>query len=88
MVQATGECFTGQVVHGDTLYRRQTVALLLRHQFWLSPSRLTIDRVDLILFDHDNRLMEFTLTSIKDGVGRRIEARRPETAPYQDDWKL
>jgi hypothetical protein len=48
----------------------------------LPPSRLALDPADVILLDHDNRLIEFALTSITDGAGRRVEARRSDRALY------
>jgi hypothetical protein len=50
--------------------------------FTLPPSRLALDPADVILLDHDNRLIEFALTSVTDGAGRRVEARRSDRAIY------
>jgi hypothetical protein len=50
--------------------------------FTLPPSRLALDPADVILLDHDNRLIEFALTTITDGAGRRVEARRSDRAIY------
>jgi hypothetical protein len=50
--------------------------------FTLPPSRLALDPTDVILLDHDDRLMEFTLTSITDGAGRKVAARRSDRALY------
>ncbi len=50
--------------------------------FTLPPSRLALDPTDIILLDHDDRQMEFTLTSITDGAGRKIAARRSDRAFY------
>ncbi|MBS3980167.1 MAG: glycoside hydrolase TIM-barrel-like domain-containing protein [Rhodobacteraceae bacterium] len=50
--------------------------------FRLPPSRLALDPCDVILLDHDSRLMEMRLVSIADSDLRSIDAVRQDRAVY------
>lgn len=50
--------------------------------FRLPPSRLALDPCDVILLDHDGRLMEMRLVSIADSDLRSIDAVRQDRAVY------
>ena len=50
--------------------------------FRLPPSRLALDPCDVILLDHDGRLMEMRLVSIADSDLRSIDAVRQDRSVY------
>jgi hypothetical protein len=50
--------------------------------FALPPSRLALDRTDVIRLEHDGRTPDYVLARITDGGARRIEAKRTDQTLY------